>query len=293
MAGRWAGIDHGRRVETAAALAGLLLAALALWLLVRLVLSLWPRDDAAFEVPAATAAFAEAAAPTPSVAGWHLFGQSPRQGAVGGSAPSTTLALILRGTVAERDPAAGLALIADAGNGERAFRVGEEVAPGARLVGVYPDRIVLRHDGVEETLTLPRERNLAPAEIVRPTPARVSSATSPVAPAAPATAQAPTDWQQTVARLRQNPAELARRVQVVPVLDGGKLAGVRLSAGADAALLNQLGLRPGDLVTAVNGAPVDSLARGQEIMASLAGARAVRVTVQRDGQPVDLSVGLP
>jgi general secretion pathway protein C len=293
MAGRWAGVDHGRRVETAAALAGLLLAALALWLLVRLVWALWPRDDAAFEVPAATAAFAEAAAPAPSVARWHLFGQSPRQGAVGGTAPSTTLALILRGTVAERDPAAGLALIADAGNGERAFRVGEEVAPGARLASVHADHVVLRRDdGGEETLALPRERNLAPAEIVRPTPARTTSTAEAVATPA-AAAKAPADWQQTVARLRQNPAELARRLQVVPVLDGGRLAGVRLSAGTDAVLLNQLGLRPGDLVTAVNGTPVDSLARGQEIMASLAGARAVRVTVQRDGQPVDLSVGLP
>lgn len=290
---RLSGIDRGRQAEAALWLGCVLLAALALWLLVRLVWALWPRGDAAFEVPAAAGSLAEVAAPAPSVARWHLFGQSPRQGG-SGAAPSTTLSLILRGTLAERDPAGGLALIADAGNGERTFRVGEEVAPGARLAGVYPDRIVLRRDGGgEETLTLPRDRNLAPAEIVRPAPARVTSATSPTATPTSAAIKAPTDWQQTVARLRQNPAELARRVQVVPVLEGGKLAGVRLSAGADAALLNQLGLRPGDLVTAVNGTPVDSLARGQEIMASLGSARAVRVTVQRDGQPVDLSVGLP
>ena len=60
-----------------------------------------------------------------------------------------------------------------------------------------------------------------------------------------------------------------------------------------AALLGQLGLQPGDVVTAVNGLPVDSLARGQDIMAGLASARSVRVTVQRGGKPTDLTIALP
>jgi general secretion pathway protein C len=167
--------------------------------------------------------------------------------------------------------------------------------------------VVLEHEGTQETLTLPRERNLAPADVVRPTPATVTGRALPGVPggavprsATPGAASAvgpqqvrmPTDWQQTVARLRQNPDELMRRVQVVPVLDGGKLTGVRLSAGADPALISQTGLRAGDVITQVNGMPIDSLSRGQQIMSTLGNAGSVRVTVLRDGKPAEITVSL-
>lgn len=277
------------------------LAALALWLLVHLLWQLLPQGASARSGAAAVAIAVPVPAQARSVASWHLFGQNPVR--VGGDGAATTLSLILRGTVAEADPKAGFAVVSDVGGVERAFRVGEEVAPGARLAGVYPDRIVINRGGAEETLKLPRDRNLAPAEIVRPTPATASSRAPGVrddrtAQAAPAPAsgavqvKAPSDWQQTVAHLRQNPDELMRRVQIVPVLDGGKLTGVRLADGADSTLIGRIGLRPGDVVTSVNGMPVDSLARGQQILAGLAGASSARVTVLRDGKPTDVTIGL-
>ena len=294
-------IDRVRPVEAAGYACCVLLAALVLWLLVRLVWSLVPRGDTAFEPPARMLASAAPAPPTPSIARWHLFGNTPLRPGAGPGAPATTLSLILRGTFAGNDPRSGIAVIADAGSGERAFRAGDEVQPGVRLGEVHADHVVLLRDGSAETLTLPRDSQLRPADIVQPTPARVTGGAVPTPPAGadtaatPATqgAKTPADWQQTVARLRQNPDELMRRVQVVPVLDNGKLAGVRLSAGADSALLARIGLLPGDVVTSVNGLPVDSLARGQQIMASLGRAQSARVTVQRNGKPTELTVALP
>jgi general secretion pathway protein C len=67
---------------------------------------------------------------------------------------------------------------------------------------------------------------------------------------------------------------------------------VRISAGTDTALIHQIGLRPGDIVTSVNGAPVDSVARGQQILDSLRTASSARVTVLRDGKPTDVTVSL-
>ena len=272
-----------------------LLAAFALWLLVRLLWALLPSDDVALGA-VATRPAAAVSAPARSIAQWHLFGNTPAQP----SASGTTTSLVLRGTLAEADPKAGLAVIADAGNGERSWRVGEEVAAGVRLVAVYADRVVVaRAGGADETLRLPRDTNLAPADIVRPTPASVTSgaaAAAGAAPAMPAKAavgvKAPPTWQQTVDRLRQNPAELMKRVQIVPVLDGGKLSGVRLSTGTDVALLNQIGLQPGDVVTSINGTPIDSIERGQQIMSSLGNASSVRATVLRQGKPTEVTVGL-
>jgi general secretion pathway protein C len=162
--------------------------------------------------------------------------------------------------------------------------------------------VVLLHDGVEETLKLVRDQNLAPADIVRPASAgnaagshsnaTNANSTSATSPAGAQTTRVPPDVQQTIERLRQNPEELARRVQIEPVLDGGRLTGVRLSAGADTALMGRMGLRAGDIVTAVNGSPVDSLARGQQIVESLRTASSARVTVLRDGRPTDITISL-
>ncbi len=136
---------------------------------------------------------------------------------------------------------------------------------------------------------------------MRPVPGGASSRTpQPTAGAAnppPATTaqQSVTvspEAQKMLASLRQDPGELMKRVQAVPVLDGGRLTGVRIAPGSDAALIGLFGLRTGDVVTAVDGQAVDSPARGQQILSSLAGARSTRVTVLRDGQPVEVRVGL-
>lgn len=287
------------RVSARAALACCaVLAALALWLLARIATALWPHgDDASASLAPAPANVAVPAAPQ-SVSRFHFFGVTPpRPGSGAPGAPASTTGLILRGTLADRDPGIGVAVIDGAGDGERAFRVGDEVLGGVKLVGVYADRIVLSRGGAEETLRLTRDTNPDPGNIVRPTPVTVKGGATKAAPptggnvAAPAAAQTP--LQRTVAQLRDNPAELMQRVQVVPVLDNGKLSGVRVSAsGADAALLTQAGLQPGDVVTAVNGQRVDSIERGQQIVAGLSGATSVRVTVLRGGKPTDVTVSL-
>lgn len=301
MARRGFAIDRGRYAGTAAWACCIVLGALALWLLVRLVWQLVPHGDVFSTGDRARPAGVLApSAPARSIASWHLFGETPQRPGSPGAA--STLALILRGTVAEGDPKTGLAVVAGADGAERAFRVGEEVVSGVRLAAVYPDRVVLSRTGSEETLRLPRERALAPTDVARPAPATANSRAPRGAPAAVGTTPAAAastpafkpsaEAQQTLTRLRSNPDELMKRVPVVPVLDGGRLTGVRVAAGADAALLGEFGLRPGDVVTAVDGQAVDSFARGQQILSQLAGANSARVTVLRDGKPVELRVGL-
>lgn len=289
-----------------AVLACALLALLALWLAVRLGLALWPHaDDVGVAVPA-PGNVPVAAAPV-SLASYHLFGAAPAQpgsGAPGAAAAIT--GLILRGTLADHDPQVGVAMIDGAGDGERAFRVGDEILPGVKLVAVHADRITLSREGREESLRLVRDTNPDPGNIIQPTPgvarARQTQVGDAPASAAPANAPAPDTagagaraggLPATLARLRADPSEIMRHVRVMPVLEQGQLAGVRVSAasGDDAALLGQLGLQSGDVVTAVDGQRVDSLERGQQIMARLGNATSVRVTVLRNGKPTDITVG--
>lgn len=294
---QWASADRGRHAERAAMLVCVLLGLWLLWLVVHLLWTLLPGEDPSATGPVRVAP-ADAVAPSsPSVSRWHLFGHASAPALLQRQAPATTLSLNLRGTLAERDPRTGIAVIADAGGSERAWRVGDEIAPGVRLDEVHADHVVLMHDGAAETLTLPRD---APTTAVAPLPTAAASASRgggvnaalPLSVTPPQMAHGAVDWQKAMDTLRADPAELARKMQFAPIMENGRISGVRLSAGDNPALLGQLGLRPSDIVTAVNGVPVDSVARGQQVLDSLKGATSVRVTVTRDGKPTEITLSL-
>lgn len=303
MAWRGFAIRRGRVKEGLPWLLCALLGVLAAWLLARMLAGFFlaPRLET---TRVSHSVAAPAAAPARSIASWHLFGSAPAiAGSRGAEGARTALSIRLRGTLAEADPKAGLAVIAAAGGGERALRVGEEAETGVRLAAVYPDRAVFVQDGVEQVQTLPRERMEA-SGAAQPLPMAGRGASSVAGPAgspaagggnavsAPAVASGA--LRQAVAEARQNPGQLMQRIRIEPVFAGGNLGGVRVSAvsDADAGLLRQAGLQPGDLVTRVDGQPIDSIAHGQQMIAKLASASSVRITVERNGQPVDLTLSL-
>jgi general secretion pathway protein C len=299
ISSRISGVGRERWFERAAMLASLLLALLLVWILARTFWLLVPRDAADASAPARVSVAANTN-PAISISKWHLFGNAPQQRAALRNAPATTLQLSLRGTLADADPRRGIAVIADAQGKERAWRAGEELSIGVKLEEVHADRVVLLHDGVQEVLTLVREeptqrvapipRGMRPGDPPRNTATGTGPVTSFVPPNLP---QGSLNWQQTMEKIGAGPAEAARDVRINPVIDDGRIVGVRVAtASGDAALLGRLGLRPSDIVTAVNGVPVDSLERGQQILESLRSANSVRVTVTRDGRPTEVTVQL-
>ena len=137
-------------------------ALILLWLLARTFWLLVPTDDGLATRPL-QATTAASAAPGVSVSKWHLFGTPLQQQSLQRNAPTTTLNLSLRGTLADADPRSGIAVIADAQGNERAWRVGEEIVAGVILDEVHSDRVVLKHDGVQEILALARDEAAMPA----------------------------------------------------------------------------------------------------------------------------------
>ena len=299
----WTGAERDRWSERSAVLAFALLAVIILWMLVRTLWMLVPGDDGLSSGPLRSEAVISAT-PGVSVSKWHLFGNAPQQQAILRNAPETTLSLSLRGTLADANPRSGIAVIADAQSIERAWRVGEEIAVGVTLDEVYADRVVLKHDGAQEILALARDET---TERVAPIPSdqrggkslrntAPGAATSPGALptfAPPQLAHGALDWQKTMDKIGGSPADLAKNVRIDPVITNGQIAGVRVSAAnGDAGMISKLGLQPSDIVTAVNGVPIDSVARGQQIFESLRDANSVRVTVNRGGVPTEITVQL-
>ncbi len=270
------------------AVTGALVFARLVWLFV-------PRADTGIDRPVTDMpANPNANAATVAIAKWHLFGNPeiatnvvrPR------NAPNSTLKLSLHGTLALENPKAGMAMIADE-QGEHAFHVGEMVADGARLDAVYVDRVIIVHEGATETLELPKPEEHPIAAPPAPN-ARNAAGTAAITPlyTPPVMAAGAVDWKEVQKKYNVDPEELKKNVQVLPVMENGKFAGVRLNAGPNAALFSKLGLQPNDIVVAVNGTSVSNLNNAQQIMDSLKNSSQLQVTVKRDGKPATLTVSL-
>ncbi|HET7843957.1 MAG TPA: type II secretion system protein N [Xanthomonadales bacterium] len=300
------------RQRHARALALAAIAALGVGLVAVLVQLTWLAVDvAAPPAPPASIASATPAsstAPAASLSRWHLFGNASPTGdnrALASNAPDTGLDLLLRGVFAGDDPRDGRAIIAAKdGSDERAVRPGDEVAPGVAIDSIYPDRVMLSRGGALEALRLPEPeaRVTANAASARRGPLRNTSAAAP----APAPTASPPFVNPVMSLGGANLAQVgkgagvdpqqiaqwAQQVSAAPVIEEGRIVGVRVQPGADPTLFARVGLQAGDVVTSVNGIALDSPARAQEIAQTLSMSGAARVTVRRGGKVETLTVSL-
>jgi general secretion pathway protein C len=212
----------------------------------------------------------------------HLFGEASSATVDGSQAPATSLALVLSGIIASDDPRQGYAIVGESAATARMHAVGSTLPGGARLHSVYPDRVVLDRNGSLESLALPKRplAGLAPA---------------PPAPAAAAPTAAPsgeTQLEQMKQAMQRDPSALSEVIRAQQVLAAGRQRGFRVYPGNNPRAFSRLGLRPGDLITAVNGTPLDDPARGEEIMRTLGSAAQARVTVVRNGRDTDVMLDL-
>jgi general secretion pathway protein C len=273
-------------------------AALLLWVAVRLFWLLLAGPDLPPPPPVALDGLRSANRSSASISQWHLFGSAgagfdPRL--LANEAPETALRLTLRGTLSEHAADGGIAIIADEHGVERGYRVGDALPGDARLEAIYAGRVLLSRGGVNESLSLPRgdpggrarSTAAAPGGLAAPAPprGRLDAFVNPMISTGVPLIETPGPLTGV------NLDELAKQVNVMPVLENGRFAGVRLSVSRDSDLLARTGLRSTDVVVAVNGVPLDGPQRQLELLNSLRDARQVTVTVRRDGETKQIPIG--
>ncbi len=212
----------------------------------------------------------------------HLFGvvaadpaaQDPE------NAPQSSANLQLAGTIATQNPKRGVAIISDAGNPAKVYSVGERIG-GASLHSVYLDHVILDRAGALETLPLPRQ--------LLPTARTAAAVRRPGSD--PRTVAAVDNIRRMV---QQDPGILDQVMRTVPSYDNaaGKLRGFRAYPGRNRAIFGKLGLKSGDLVTAINGTPLDDPQRSQEVFNTIQTSDHVTVTIERGGQKQDISLNI-
>lgn len=205
-----------------------------------------------------------------------LFGRAEGDGQTVPQLPLSSLNLVLSGVMATHT--GGAALVAVKGQPQQAFGVGDEVLPGVVLSAVLQDRVLLKRGGMLEGLLLEGAADalifsvgVAPKQsALMPSPSRDSGATRFVLS------------RDTLRSQVQSPQELLSQAIVVPN-SGGGFALQEIESGS---LIEQLGLRAGDVILSANG---QALRSTDDIMRAYQGSQGmsqVRLEVSRDGRRV-------
>ena len=214
-----------------------------------------------------------------TIANSHIMGNAAAQAKPQGDAANaqpTTIPLVLTGVIAADKPENGLAILGENANNTKLIAVGQQVPGGAKLHSVYVDKVILDRNGTLESLNLPRQAGPGlGATPVRPPP--LPTAENPI-----------------VDRMRQlianEPGAISEIIRPQPVFAQGKQRGFRVYPGRNRQAFTRIGLRPGDLVTHINGTPLDDPSRGQEIFNTLGSSSEAHVTVVRNGKSQDLTL---
>src|SRR5882757_484473 len=213
-----------------------------------------------------------------AIAGAHLFGEAPvaaQAAQNAANAPQSSLPLVLVGIIAADNPEDGLAILGESAAGAKVYAVGDNIPGGAKLHQVLADKVVIDRNGTLETLMLPRalQQGAAP----------------------PSTAALQTEV-PIMDRMRKlisdDPGLMADIMRPQPVFAQGKQKGYRVYPGRNRQAFSRLGLRPGDLVVAISGTPLDDPARGREIFRTLGSSSEAHITVIRGGQQQDLTLNI-
>jgi general secretion pathway protein C len=208
----------------------------------------------------------------------HLFGNAAVQASGdAANAPPSSMPLVLAGVLATDDPQQGMAIIGESATAAKVVSVGKQVPGGAQLHSVYADRVIIDRGGALESVFLPR---------------RTSGSMPPPPP--PAAMGNPND--QAIDRMRRlvadDPGLISQVMRPQAVFAGGKMRGFRVYPGANRQAFARMGLRAGDLVTAVNGTPLDDKDRAEEIFGTLSTSSEARVSITRNGRPQELVLNI-
>lgn len=211
-------------------------------------------------------------------------------------AVDTNLQLTLYGAVPSSNPDRAKAIIGD-GRRQVSFNSGDELSlgpRGVRLAKVLTDRVILDNNGRYETLWLYTDQNNAAA----PRPAGRSTAAR-ARPAAPVQSQVEPMRDEALAVAVDQ--DLVTEDQVRAVTDimnvsmhreGGQLIGFRIRPKGNPELFEELGLRPNDIVTAVNNIGLNDTSQAMEVYRSLGQESRATLEILRDGTTITVDVAL-
>jgi len=255
-----------------------------------------------------------------AIAGAELFGSfqaTPEAATPEGdvnNAPDTQLSVTLLGILAnDRDTKLSRALIAAQNGEEKPYSVGDDLSHGVIVQSIFPDRVILARNGKLETLRLERDKGGngfdsgipgAPQNVQQQLeqygiPAGefnnyndTGAEPVPVPQSFNAPANAPAQLSKIRSQLLSDPSKVSNYIRIQPVSAGGGVSGYRIYPGQDQSVFSAAGLKPGDIVTSINGVQLTDPAKSLQLLGDLSRNNQLRLTVTRGGRPQSFDISL-
>ena len=170
------------------------------------------------------------------------------------------------------------------------YGIDDSVPGGATVKSIEWDRVILNHGGKDEVLELANKSTL-----VVPKPAAAAAAPSPSPNADGIQATGENEYlvpRAQVDNAMQNMSQLFTQIRAVPHFEGGQSIGFRLFAIRRGSLFDEIGLKNGDIITDINGSPMNDPGKAMALMQELQGANDLAVKIIRNQQPQTLTYNI-
>lgn len=199
----------------------------------------------------------------------------------GRASPLSGSSLKIIGTIVLSNPKYSVATLS-AGSGESiAVKTGDTFQSFGKVFEIRRNRVCfVNDDGILHALDLPEESTISFGQ--------------PLAPAMPASnydgiaRKSDTDFEIKRSFLLEklNDPNLLFQAKAIPFKENGQTKGFKLLSIIPGSVYESLGLQVNDIITGVNGEPMNSISRAQELFAAANSAREVSLEVQRGGNAV-------
>ncbi len=206
-------------------------------------------------------------------------------------APKSSLSIQLTGVVASTAEKKGLAIIASGGT-QATYGIGDKIkGTSASLKDVYADRIIITNAGRYETVMLDGLKFTTDAA----DNARLQNASrkQTIVIDKSEDRKVSDDLAKTRREVLADPNSITDYLSISPKTVNGELQGYRLNPGKDRRLFAEAGFKPNDLAKSLNGYDLTDISQALEVMSQLPELSQVTIVVEREGQLVELTFGLP
>lgn len=224
-------------------------------------------------------AIASDATPVPPSLGRQLFGD--RDDAVSAGAPVAQNSVRLKGVFAVDGKTLSAAVV-NLGGKDMTVRLNQELSSGVKLLDVQAEYIIISRNGARERIELDR-----------------FGAAKAVAPGAPAATQ----FRLNIASTGANAYALSRQELNTVLQDQRQMnflgrigpspsGGVRVEDAPAGSLSHKLGLQANDIITSINGQPINSQGDLVRVYGQFNSLTNIRAEVRRGGAPVVLNYAI-
>ena len=181
------------------------------------------------------------------------------------------------------------AIISLAGGDQQMYSEGESIADSVKVLEIFADKVVVENRGVRQEIFLSDGNNTtvagSGAQQPRPTNIAAQQSTPPPNNSSPPNRRNENLGQQDLRQLRtdimNDVSILAQYSAPEPLLMDGEVKGFRLHLSNRLRLLYQVGFRPGDVITELNGVRLDDPDTIQQTLYNFISSDQLAVSVMR------------